>query len=370
MSSHSSRYSLHRRKSSRASVNSVNSISGLQEGSSGLGNLADELEQSWDEEVDPEQQGSSFLEGLREGDAAVAQAQVQSPYGISDMNDLEFNNTSIHSPLPQEDHHTLHVPTSPQTQKRQPHPRRSHVRTESAYDGSDYGSDHEEDELSSFPPLLRKRMREIESLARDSHDADALSEGGGVVKRTVVALRDLGPPQSNIEFGITRMATAYMSMATHRTHKQREVFALSHSLLYGNAGVELPDEFLDLMISEMDELLSTTPFLQTQNPLLSLQILASQTSDLTQTLRGLTDLLQENRLAANVATRKLKSVRDMVEDMRIEEELVDNSIMLIHAGDWDRRCRERQAGKMCREVVRSFGERWGIEVASVGEIRA
>ena len=352
-------------------MNSVGSL-GLQEDASGLGNLADELEQAWDEDADPEHQGSSFLEGLREGDSAVAHAEVQSPYETNDMHDFGFTNTSTLSPLPQEERQTLQVPNSPQTRK--PRPKQpTHSRTESAYDGSDYGSDHSEDDLSTFPPLLRKRIREIERLARDAQSTDALSEGGGVVKRTIFGLRDLGPPQSNIEYGVTKVSTAYLSMATHRTHKQREIFALSHSLLYGNASADLPEEFLDLLISEIEELTSTIPFLQPQNPLLSLQILASQTSDLTQTLRGLTDLLQEFKLAANLATRKLKSVKEMVEDMHIEEELVDQSIMLIQAGDWDRRCRERQAGRMCREVVKGFGERWGIEMPAntcVGKVGA
>ena len=342
-------------------MNSVGSL--LQEEGSGLGNLADELEQAWDDDADQDHQGSSFLDGLREGDSAVEQAELQSPYDYNDIHDFGFIDTSAQSPL--QNHQTLHPP-SPQTRKPKSTRRSTHNRTESAYDGSDYGSDHEEDELSSFPPLLRKRMREVEKLARNVHDDDTLSEGGGVVKRTISSLRDLGPPQSNMENGVTKVSTAYMSMATHRTHKQREIFALSHSLIYGNACSDLPDEFLDLLVSEIDELSSTIPFLQSQNPLLSLQILAAQTSDLTHTLRGLTDLLQESKLAATAVARKLKSVKDMVEEIKNEEELVELSIMLIQGQDWDRRCRERQAGKMCREVVKGFGERWGIDVVEVG----
>ena len=363
-SSRSKRHSLRRRRSSRASINSISSF---REQSNGLGNLADELNQVWDEQ-DPEQQGSSFLDGLREGDSVT---QIQSPCDINDMHDFGFSNTSVHSHLPQDTGSTLQVPNSPQKPiKPQPQRRKStHQRTESAYDGSDYGSEHDEDELSAFPPLLRKRLREIERLTREFEDADSVSEAGGVVKRMVAGLRDLGPPQSNIEYGLTKLATAYTSMATHRIHKQREIFALSHSLLYGSTCAELPDEFLDLLISEINELSSTIPFLQAQNPLLSLQILAAHTSDLTHTLRSLTDLLQENRLAANAATRKLKSVKDMVDGMQIEEELVENSIMLIQLGDWDRRCRERQAGKMCREIASGFGARWGIEMGSLAEVR-
>jgi hypothetical protein len=338
----------------------MNSISGLQEASpQGLGNLADELEQAWDDDGDIDQeQSSNFLEGLREGEIALSPSDIQSPYApVNDMADFGLSNGSISSPPTNGPPPTLQVPSPQQRQKKKPS---SHNRNDSAYDGSDYGSEPD-DELNEFPPLLRKRIRELEKLARDGNEVDSVSEGGGTIKRTISALRDLGP-QSNIEFGITRMATAYMSMATHRSHKQRELFTLSHSLMYSMAGMELPPEFLDLLMSEIEELAESMRFLQYQNPLLSLQILASQTSDLTTTLRSLTDLLQENRLAANAASRKLKSVRDMVDDMKYEEELVDNSIMLIQAGDWDRRCRERQAGRLCGEVVRGFGERWGIDV--------
>lgn len=149
-------------------------------------------------------------------------------------------------------------------------------------------------------------------------------------------------------------------MASHRTNKTRDIFTQSHSLLYGGM-LNLPEEMLDLLLDEVNELISTIPFLRQQNPLLSLQILASQTDELGQTLRSITDLLQEFKLAANTASRKLKTVRDQVDDMSVEEELVENSIMLIQAGDWDRRCRTRQAAKTCQEICEGFATRWGLD---------
>jgi len=177
-------------------------------------------------------------------------------------------------------------------------------------------------------------------------------------------LKDMGGGgQGNIEYGVTRLITAYTSMASHRTHKTRDLFSQSHSLMYGGTVLNLPEELIDLLLDEIDALSSTLPFLRPlpqQNPLLSLQLLASQTEELGQTLRSLTDLLQESRLAATAATRKLKSVRDMVEDMAVEEDLVENSILLIQAGDWDRRCKTRQAAKTCQEVCKGFADRWGL----------
>ena len=351
MSSRSNRNSLISRKNSRtASINSVASGGAAFDRSGGLGNLADELGGAWDED----ENGEVILDHLQEGGFSP-----QSPHEMNDLHDFGYGVT-LHSPLPQ-DENILHHPMS---NSLEPPRGGGHKRNDSAYDGSDYGNDSDyEDHSEGFPPLLRKRVREIENLAREGqHTDDTLSEGGGVVKRTVAALRDLGPPQSNIEYGVTRLVTAYTSMATHRTHKQRDVFTQSHSLLYGNSAMFLPEEFIDVLLDEIQALESAVPFLPAQNPLLSLQILASQTGELTQTLRGLTDLLQETKLATNAATRKLKSVKDMVDDMQEEEELVESSIMLIQAQDWDRRLRERQAAKTCHEVVRGFAERWGVDM--------
>lgn len=352
MSARSSRNSFHGRKSSRAaSFNSIGSagIADYSAAGAGLGNLADELGEVWDDQG----RGESLLEDLREGDVAV-----QSPIEANNMYDFGYG--VLHSPLPREE---LAVPPIDPNSLSPPKRHYSHKRVESAYDGSDYGPDSDNEAEEGLPPLLRKRIREIERLSRDAqHPDDVLSEGGGIIPRTTTALRDLGPPQSNIEYGVTRMVTAYTSMATHRTHKQREIFAQSHSLMYGTHIGLLPEELIDDLLLHLSGLTATLPFLPPQNPLLSLQILAAQTNDLASTLRNLTDVLQESRLAANAATRKLKSVKDMVEDMQLEEDLVEDSIMLIQAQDWDRRLRERHAARSCREVVAGFAEKWGVDV--------
>ncbi|KIV85377.1 hypothetical protein PV11_01077 [Exophiala sideris] len=357
MSSKSSRppsFSQQQRRPSRTSVISTRSI----EDDQGPGTLADELEQAWDEEDGQ----SSFLEGLREG--AVEQDSLinglQSPYEMNDMHDFGFGMVvqSPHPDLLDIQSPAMHPPPKPRTDDE-----RGHQRHESAYDGSEYGpeSEGEQEEEDCLPPALRRRIRELEKLTRMCvNPEDAVSEGGGTVKRTIQSLKELGP-QGNIEYGVTRMITAYTSMSSHRTHTTRDLFTQSHSLMYGGF-LNLPEEMLDLLVDEINTLSSTVPFLRPQNPLLSLQILASQTEELGHTLRSLTDLLQESRLAATAATRKLKSVRDMVDDMRLDEELVENSIMLIQAGDWDRRCKTRQAAKTCQEVCKGFADRWGLDV--------
>ncbi|KAL2436705.1 hypothetical protein ABEF95_013356 [Exophiala dermatitidis] len=365
----------HQRRSSRTSVHSDQSVEHLH--GNGPGNLADELEQAWDDEADGQ---SGFLEGLREGDVAEQDSSIlrdlQSSYEMNDMHDFGFGmvlqqqqqhqHGGLSSTTPTE---SLLEPKNESSVSSHKRPSTStHRRHESAYDGSDYGpesdveAEEQDDSSSSLRPILRKRIRDIENLTRLSlNPEDALGEDGGIVKRTVQGLKDLGP-QGNIEYGVTRLITAYTSMASHRTHKTRDLFTHSHSLMYGASMLQLPEEMVDLLLDEINALTDTLPFLRPQNPLLSLQILASQTQELGQTLRSLTDLLQETRLVANAATRKLKSVRDMVGDMTLEDELVQNSILLIQAGDWDRRCRTRQAAKTCQEVCEGFATRWGLDV--------
>lgn len=343
--------------SSCASNNSTLSVENYT--GNGLGNLADELGEVWDEDG-ADNQGSSFLEGLREGTAGpgpVSPGAYNTSFGMNDMHAFGFD-MGMQSPTTPSYGQTLQPPSKADAVRRTPDENHHNGRgpAESSYDGSDYGPESDPDD-ADFPPLLSKRIRDLEKVTRmSSNPSDALSEDGGVIQRMSKALKDLGP-QSSIENGTTRLVTAHTSMAKHRQHKTRELFTQAHSLLYGNI-LNLPEETIDLLLSEISTLSQSTSLqsLSTQPPLLSLQILGSHTNDLIHTLRTLSDVLQESRIASNLAARKLKAVREMVGEMRLEEELNEMSIMLIQAGDWDRRCRERSAARTCREVVTGFSK--------------
>ncbi len=359
MSSSSNKPSLHNRRSSRVSIGS--NFSADSDTGIGLGNLADELGETWDEDG-AGNQSSGFLEGLREGENAptglLSPDAQDTSYGVNDMHEFGLG-MCVQSPTTTSHPQTLRPSSAkPGKSTRKPNEiqRNGHEGAESPYDGSDYAPDSDPDD-ADCSPLLAKRIHDLEKVTRmSSNPSDALSEDGGVVLRTSKALKDL-KSQSSIENGTTRLITAYTSMATHRTHKTRELFSQSHSLLYGSI-LNLPDETIDLLLAEIASLHDSTSLknITPQSPLLSLQILASSTNDLMHSLRSLADVLQESRLASNLAARKLKAVREMVEEMRVEEELTDMSIMLIQAGDWDRRCRERSAARTCREVVTGFSK--------------
>lgn len=90
------------------------------------------------------------------------------------------------------------------------------------------------------------------------------------------------------------------------------------------------------------------------NPLASLQTLVSQTSDITHSLRGLSDTLYESRQLTSTASRRLRSARELVAELRREEESLEEGSRWIERGEWDRRLKDREAGKECGDVVSGF----------------
>ena len=345
----------------------------------GLGSLADELGETWGEEegesyIEFGGQDSSFLEGLQEGNVGPVACNGSQILTLTTQNDLhEFGfGINISSPPRPMEPHSLkpRIEQSPCSTCRHKHEPQTH----SAPDAFDYGRVSPASNLIDISSSFASCLRNIEKVTHQS--AEVLEEDGGVVVRTTKAMKDLGPPQSNIEGHTIRLITAYTSMATHRTHKTRELFGQAHSLLYGGPYLSLSEELIELLLSEISELestISTSPSpttnsahpCHTSSALHSLHLLSTETAALTTHLRSLTDTIQESRISSNLARRRLKSVCDMVEDMRLEEELLETSITLIQAGDWDRRCRERRAAWMVREVVTGFAktcdvmrERW------------
>lgn len=77
-----------------------------------------------------------------------------------------------------------------------------HRRINSAYDGSEYGSDSDLEETELVSATLEARMASIEAMARRGLEENG-TEGDRVVARVTEALRDLGW-QSSIETGSTR----------------------------------------------------------------------------------------------------------------------------------------------------------------------
>lgn len=153
--------------------NDVFGSGGEATASNGLGNLADELADAWDDEEGEEEDGEPDM-NFQE---VEGEAQETRDSGVD-----------VHSP-PSPKSTTLIIPMN------------GHRRTRSDYDGSDYG---EESDLDSpgITPGLAARMDTVESLARRGTE-DNGTDSDGVIKRVINGLKDLGG-QSGVEGGASR----------------------------------------------------------------------------------------------------------------------------------------------------------------------
>ncbi|KAJ6005293.1 hypothetical protein N7451_003237 [Penicillium sp. IBT 35674x] len=338
-------------------------------GGGGLGNLADELADAWEQEED----GYGYASGQENtaGSQQTDQSDGEDAY-LQSVRDMRSQ-----SPADSPARNRLRA-----TQIRQ------HRRQESQYDGSDYGNDSDLEEAADLSPALESQMADIESLARRGIENNG-SENDHVIQRTVESLKDLGG-QSGIENSAMRLITAHSSITSHLTHQTRILQSLIHPLLFSPFPL-LSDDAIDSLMPLIDEgLLPNLPYpfpeqihrdsrpntpSQTSalNPLVSLQALISQTADITHSLRGLSDTLYESRQLTSTASRRLRSARELVSDIRREEESREEGSRWIEVGEWDRRLQDREAGKECRDVVSGFeavcGE-WREKLFGAAEVAA
>ena len=162
----------------------------------GLGNLADELAEVWDEDEECEH-GESL-------EAQLNQAEDQSNDSTNGYSSRNYHSDlGIDIPPPQSPA-ASNMSLSPPK-----HPIRSkHRRQNSQYDGSDYGDDSEFDNVNGITPGLESRMAAIESLARRGTEANG-SDADDVVKRVANSLKEL-PSQSGVENGTTRHVKVFI----------------------------------------------------------------------------------------------------------------------------------------------------------------
>lgn len=154
-------------------------FSGPADTGGGLGSLADELADAWDEE-----NGYDYASGQEN---YPADSQPLDPSDGEDTYHMHSRSTSNLSLEHAKLHHPKHKGRNGAHR---------HRRHESHYDGSDYGNDSDLEE-ADISPSLEGQMAEIESLARRGVENNG-SENDHIIKRAVEALRDLGG-QSGIE---------------------------------------------------------------------------------------------------------------------------------------------------------------------------
>lgn len=156
----------------------------------GLGNLADELagfEDDGEDDYYEEEDGIAAAEDMSFADPSERRGDQQ----VEGMRD---SGVELASPSSGRKDSNL-APTNGVN---------GHRRTESRYDGSEYGNGSESDlESPGMPPSLIAKIDAVESLARRGTESNG-SSADGVVKRVIEGLQDLGS-QAGVEGGASRL---------------------------------------------------------------------------------------------------------------------------------------------------------------------
>ncbi|KAK4645565.1 hypothetical protein QC761_202630 [Podospora bellae-mahoneyi] len=336
-------------------------------GGNGLGNLADELAGLDDDYDDYDDYDEDVPEGEYDDDNELQKSQIttrgNSPHKTPGTNFEDTDDTDLDQKGGQQVRDSgVDIEHSPSRGSSLPHRLRNnslgvpspsgkhgHRRKGSAYDGSEYGSESDLDN-GGMPPRLIEKMDEVESLARRGTE----KTGGpldGTFQRVTEGLRDLGS-QAGVEGGATRLITAHSAVTTHLSHQNRQMHNLSFPLLsplVAPPDPEAIEELLPMLIS-LSELMprpSTTA-------LQSLSSLHSLTTDLVNTLNYLSDTIHMSRQTTNIATRRLKSAKDLVAEIKHDEELREEGERWLAKGKWGERLERRECANVCGEVVGGF----------------
>lgn len=247
--------------------------------------------------------------------------------------------------------------------------RRGHKRIGSVYDGSEYGSDSDL-ESSGMPISLVAKIDAVESLVRRGTE-DNGSPADGVCKRLVEELRDLGS-QSSVEGGASRLITAHSALTTHLAHQTRQLHALAFPLFSPLSGA-VPSPLVGIATTRNgaddnddgrdeaeDDLMPMLASLADQMPrpstaaCQSLGALHGVTNDLVSTLNYLSDTLHMARQTTNTATRRLRSAKELVAELRRDEELREEGERWLARGNWNERLKQRECAHVCGDVVGGF----------------
>ncbi|KAF2275071.1 uncharacterized protein EI97DRAFT_401123 [Westerdykella ornata] len=324
-------------------------------GDGGLGNLADELGDVWDEDEEG-MEGEYMDDGdvPHDGDDADDVGVAATRDGGADSRPSSpAANGARDSGVAMEASPDTKTTLSPSAAKQAG---RRHQRQRSLYDGSDYGGDSDLEENGGISVGLERQMAAVEGLVRRGLEENG-SAADQVVQRVVERLKDLGS-QTGIESGATRLKTAHDALATHLTHQSRTLTSLTASFTGPRAIYPSPDTIetlLPLITSTLELLPHSSP-----DPIYSLSQLTASTRELLQHLSNVSDSLHMSRQAHNDAARRLRVAKEQVADWKRDVELREQGIRFLEKGDWDRRLREREARGECGEVVDGFEEVCGV----------
>ena len=333
-----------------------------------LGNLADELAEAWEE-------GDEMRDNCLATQLDVVE-ELSNKH--SNTPQLEFDqDTSYYGPtsplLRPQNPRSLSPPKKPANiSKHRRKQSRYHDCSPSDYSGSEYGSEIDLEPVDLIPPSLEAALSDIEHLARIGTSYNG-SQQDAIIPRFSTSLRDL-TSQVSVENATSRLITAHISLNTHISHQIKALQNLIQPFLLPNspasaqllrpvlpdspnkshAATASSDDLCALLTSSLlPSLLSTLPRPSYQTTPV-LHSLRRDTEDLTTLLSSLSDFLHESRHNAIDAQRRLRSAKDMLQKLREEEEAAERGRKYVDKGEWERRLREREAGKACRAVVEGF----------------
>ncbi|KAL6408054.1 hypothetical protein AUP68_09101 [Ilyonectria robusta] len=298
----------------------------------GMGNLADELADAFSDSGDEGEYDDGDLDGESLG---PDEGHPDEASGTKGINSPEGHDSDRVAPA------SLTLLS----------PRRGHQRQKSEYDGSEYGSESDL-ESPGMPPGLVAKIDAVESLARRGNE-NVGGPADDVFKRVTTGLRDLGS-QSSVEASASRLITAHSALTTHLTHQTRQIHNLTFPLLSPLApppDEETIEELVPLLLSLSDNM--PRPSTSAFNSLTALHTI---TSDLVQTLNYLSDTLHMSRQTTTMATRRLRSAKEIVAEMRREEELKEEGERWLTRGNWGERLEKRECAGVCGDVIGGFEE--------------
>ncbi|KAL6715730.1 hypothetical protein ACLMJK_006691 [Lecanora helva] len=308
---------------------------GESETPNGLGNLADELAEAFDE-ADEGELGEEVPSNGYDG------GEVQ-----EDSQPMSKNGETI-SPLPKPLEERSLSPSGKPSRSKNHH----HHRQKPQYDGSDYGDDSDLEPVDGISPALEARLAAIDSLTRQGTDSNG-SDSDNDIRRVVEHLKDLGS-QSHIENGASRLITTQTALTSHISNQTQRVAALINPLMSPLSTPPDPD-FIEDILPLLAPLTAELPTPSSQ-PLSSLHGLHASTAELTSMLTYLSDTLYMTRQTTSLASRRLRSATEMVVEMRREAEAREETAKWLQQREWERRLAERECAKVCGDVIGGFEE--------------
>ena len=328
------------------------------ETSNGLGNLADELAEAFDEGEEEEEEVGEVGEV---GEEIPQNGYDDSEAEVEGHHPLENDETEPQIPQPSKERSL----SPPKKSTRFKH----HQRQNSQYDGSDYGDESDLECVDGISPAFEARMAAIEAMARRGTECNG-SDHDDVVYRLVERLKDLGS-QSHIETSASRLITIHTDLTLHISNQTQKISTLTYPFVSPLSAPPDP-EFIDEILPLLTSLTANIPT-PTSQPLSSLHSLHASTTEVTTMLTYLSDNLHMMRQTTSLASRRLRSATEMVVEMRREAEAREEAVRWLEKRDWERRLAERECAKVCGDVIGGFEEtcnRWrekllgGLEVGA------